>query len=238
MRVRIFEASGAPGGRVSGGGGGGVRCIVISEGMGNLKDRNVYLPSAIRSAAKAIDGSQCYLNHPSESEEQDRPERSVRDLCGWWTNPQIGTTKDPKTGEPLTALFATLKFDMSRSGQYAKALVQTALNHSQTYPGSKDSYAGISINGGGVSEPGTMDGMQVNMVKEIQELFSADIVTKPARGGKFLQLVESQYGANRLILPRRRRKQRTFGGTGTEAAAIFHESYARELREKKGVFHG
>ena len=50
----------------------------------------------------------------------------------------------------------------------------------QQFPNSKDVYAGISINGGGVSHPGTIKGMRVNMVTEIQEAFSADIVTKPA----------------------------------------------------------
>ena len=230
-RIRLREARNV-------GGNGGVECLVISEGLGNIKDLNLYGPDAIRSAAKVIDGAQAYINHPSESEEQDRPERSVRDLCGYWVNPRIGATKDAHTGEPLTALYATLKFDASESGQYARALVETALQYSKNFPNSKSPYCGISINGGGVSHPATVDGRQVNMVTEIQELFSADIVTKPARGGKFLQLVESQYGANRLILPRRRVKHRIFGTTGTEAAAMFHESYARELKNRGGVFHG
>jgi len=86
------------------------------------------------------------------------------------------------------ACFASLRFDESASGQFALDKVATALEYQQRFPNSKDVYAGISINGGGVSHGGTIRGMSVNVVTEIQEGFSADIVTKPARGGRFLAL--------------------------------------------------
>jgi hypothetical protein len=224
LRERIREARSD--------GAGGVACVVITEGLGNLRDANFYLPSAIKSAAKAIDGAQAYINHPSESEEDDRPERSLWDLAGWWTDPRVGTVKDPHTGEPLTALFATLRFDSSETGQYARSLVETALQHAKKYPNSKGVYAGISINGGGVSKEGFIDGRPVNLVSEIQELFSADLVTKPARGGKFVALVESRRGSRRRVRP-----QRPFGTTAIEAMAIFSESYRKQLRQRGGVLH-
>ncbi len=168
-----------------------VRVVVISEGLGNLRDRNFYTADSVRSMAKILaKGKQCYLDHPSQSEEQDRPERSVRDLCGFYFDPKIGTVSDPDTGETLEACFATLKFDESEDGQLALSKVKAALEYAKQFPNSKDVYAGISINGGGSSHPGTIRGLPVNMVTEIQEAFSADIVTKPARGGRFLALMQ------------------------------------------------
>jgi hypothetical protein len=227
IRERIREAStAAP--------AGAARVVIITEGLGNLRDRNFYTGDAIKSAAKILAGKPCFLNHPSESEERDRPERSVRDLCGYFVDTRVGTVNDPDTGESLTACYGTLKFDRSESGQRARALVETALTYQKNFPEDKDVYCGISINAGGVSHPGEVDGEQVNMVTEIQEAFSADIVTKPARGGKFLALVESAMGAHRRRLPRRRVKVQVFGRTGIEAAAIFNESYQRAKRDRKG----
>jgi hypothetical protein len=198
--------------------GGSARCVIISVGLGNLRDKNYYSESAVRSAVKLFPGKQAYINHPSESEEQDRPERSVTDLAGYWLNTTLGTVKDADTGESLLACMGTLKFDLSESGRRARDLVATALDYQKRFPNAKDVYCGISINGGGVSHPAMIDGEEVNMVTEIQEAFSADIVTKPARGGKFLALLESHRSA-------RRRKTRPFGRIAIEAKAIFMQSY-------------
>src|SRR3990167_933866 len=167
-----------------------VRCIILTEGIGNLKDKNYYTREAVASAAQVFNGKQFFLDHPSETEEHDRPERSVRDLGGFFYRTELGMTKDPDTGDPLAACFATLRFDNSTAGRDAFEKVKMAIEHQQMFPRTKDVYAGISINGGGLSEPDTINGMQVNKVTKIQEAFSADIVTKPARGGRFLSLIQ------------------------------------------------
>lgn len=172
------------------------KVIIITEGLGNLRDKNFYTSDAVLSAAKIFEGKQCYIDHPSQREEEDRPERSIRDLCGYYFGCQIGQFKDQDTGEPLQALFANLRLDESESGAFAMAKIKASLEYQKQFPESKDVYAGISINGGGVSHPGTIKGMQVNMVSEISEAFSADIVTKPARGGRFLALIQE---ADRLL---------------------------------------
>lgn len=188
------------------------RVQIITEGLGNLKDRNFYTPSAIESSVQAFEGKQFYLDHPSQSEEEDRPERSVRDLAGFFSDCKAGSTEDADTGEKLAACFATLHFADSDPGRLAFDQVKTALDYQKRYPQSKDVYAGISINAGGVSHPGTIEGMQVNMVTKIAEAFSADIVTKPARGGKFLaQTRESVVGDRAGIAARVAAWQRHHG---------------------------
>ncbi len=166
------------------------KVLIITEGMGNLKDKNFYTEDAIRSAAKVFNGKRFFIDHPSRSEESDRPERSVRDLAGYFYETQLGQVKDPDTGEQLAACFAKLKFAESQPGSLALGQVLAALEYQQRFPQSKDVYCGISINGGGISHPGDVRGVEVNMVTEIQEAFSADIVTMPARGGKFLAMVQ------------------------------------------------
>lgn len=165
------------------------KVLIITEGMGNLKDKNFYTADAIRSAARVFNGKRFFLDHPSRSDEEDRPERSVRDLAGYFYETQLGTVKDPDTGESLAACYAKLKFAESQPGNLALGQVLAALEYQQRFPDSKDVYCGISINGGGISHPGEIKGVEVNMVTEIQEAFSADIVTMPARGGKFLAMV-------------------------------------------------
>jgi hypothetical protein len=230
--ARIHEAKG--------GGSPSARVVIITEGLGNVRDRNVYLPSAVKSAATIFKGKQFYCDHPSSDEEQTRPERSVRDLAGYFSETSVGTMQDANTGETLTACFATLKFAQSETGRLAQGQVKTALQYQRDFPDSKDVYCGISINAGGVSEPGEVDGMAVNLISEITEAFSADIVTKPARGGKFLALVESRYGSRkgRRFTESQRRAMRAhqtfvdsyYGGVRSRATSpvdVFKESYRR-----------
>ncbi len=197
------------------------RVILITEGLGNLRDKNFYTKEAIASCAKVFQGKQFYVDHPSKTEEEDRPERSMRDLAGYFYDCTVGTIKDLDSGEPLQACFATLKFAESEPGQLAMTQVATALEYQRRMGNSKELYAGISINAGGMSEPGQIEGMDVNMVREIHDAFSADIVTKPARGGKFLSLM--QEAARTAAWKRSRVRERrlsTQGGGGTSMAGV------------------
>lgn len=195
--IPLHEAAGAPaldkGKRMA-------RCILITEGLGNLRDKNFYTAEAIESCPAVFENKQFYLDHPSQSEEQDRPERSVRDLAGYFRNCSVGDIKDPSTGETLKACFANVFFSESEAGEEAMGQVATAIKFQQDNPRTKEVYAGISINAGGISEPGEIDGMEVNLVREIRDAFSADIVTKPARGGKFLSLQEAAAAAAKRAL--------------------------------------
>jgi hypothetical protein len=168
------------------------RCILITEGLGNLRDKNLYLSDAVESAVKVFEGAQCYLDHPSTIDEESRPERSVRDLLGWFSDCGLTTVRDPNTGDKLTACVATLHFSEAEPGEIAFQQVKAALQYKKQYPNSKAVYAGLSINAGGLSEEAEIDGLgTVNAVHEITDVFSCDLVTKPARGGTFLGLSES-----------------------------------------------
>ncbi len=170
-------------------------------------------------------GAQFYLDHPGSQDEQNRPERSVRDLAGYFYDPAVGSVTDPETGEVLSACLASLRFDESESGELAFQKVRSAIEYQKRFPASKNLFCGISLNGGGVSHPGTIQGMPVNIVTEIKEIFSADIVTKPARGGKFLAMVNE---AKRSL----RRRRVMLGGPGRvkNAKALARQAKLQEVQ--------
>ncbi len=205
------------------------RVVIMTEGLGNLRDKNFYTADAVESAAKVFNGKQFFVDHPSAREEDDRPERSVRDLGGYFYGTELGAVRDPESGERLRACFATLKFADSEPGRLAYDQMREALEYQRRFPGSKDVYAGLSINGGGVSHPGTLRGMEVNMVTEIQEAFSADIVTKPARGGRFVALMRE---ASRTAAWKRRRAREARAGRGAGMATVVVDPKVRKrIRE-------
>src|SRR5271165_1255162 len=162
--------------------------IIITEGKGNKRDAHYYGADTIQSAVaeRVFEGAQAYADHPSLSEETDRPERSVRDLFGYYFD-----TKYTQFGGKA-ALQAKLKIQEGQD--WAVGLIKEAIEYNKKFPDKQ--YAGISINADGDVSPGTANGEQVNYVHKITDAFSADLVTKPARGGRFLALVESQHGSN------------------------------------------
>ena len=169
------------------------RVVLINEGLGNLRDKNYYTQEALESAAPIFDGTQCFLDHPSKSEEQDRPERSVRDLCGYFFEPEVKAAKDGKV-----AVFANLRFREGQAGDEAIALVKDAIDYQTRFPAKEQTFCGLSINADGDSHPDTIDGEDVNMVDKFTSAFSIDVVTKPARGGKFIALQEAEGGDARM----------------------------------------
>ena len=169
-----------------------VDVIIIEEGMGNKRDRHFYLPKTLQETVKnhVFNGAQAYADHPSKFDDSNRPERSVRDLIGYYFDDRIVTT------DAGVAIAAKLK--IQEGVDWALGLVKEAIDYNKKFPDKV--YVGISINADGDTSPNERDGQQVNDVTSITEAFSADMVTKPARGGKFLQLVESVQGAHKGAL--------------------------------------
>jgi hypothetical protein len=166
---------------------GTVDVIIIDEGQGNSRDKNNYLGKTISEAVNrgVFDGEQAYADHPSKFDDNNRPERSIRDLIGYYYN-----SRETKTDNGV-AYGATLKIQEGQD--WVVGLIKEAINFQKKFPDKQ--YVGISINADGDTVPTQRNGKTVNDVVRITEAFSADIVTKPARGGKFLKLVENTNGS-------------------------------------------
>ncbi len=157
-----------------------VPVVIITEGLGNSRDKHFYSKECLVRAVeeKIFEGAQCYMDHPSVIEESSRPERSVRDLVGYYKDVRLSESQG------RTAVVAKLKICEGDSYNWCWDLVKESVTYAKQYPG-KD-LAGISINASGVVEKTK----EANIVKRLDSAFSADIVTRPARGGR-LVLMES-----------------------------------------------
>lgn len=119
-------------------------------------------------------GTQMFWDHPTLTEEKDRPERSVRDLAG--------------------VLISDGQFDSGGSagpGVYAQARV---------FGGYKEVLAelaphiGISHRAMGKAKKGEAEGQKGDIIEQITTARSVDFVTVPGAGGKVLQLFEAAKG--------------------------------------------
>jgi hypothetical protein len=116
-------------------------------------------------------GLKMYWDHPTQSEESERPERSLRDLAG----ELISDAEWKDSGLYGAGLYASAKvFEPYR------AAVKELTPH-----------IGVSIRAAGIAEQGEADGREGLIVEEITNAASVDFVTVPGAGGKVLELFES-----------------------------------------------
>lgn len=165
--------------------------VVISEGEGNKRQKHYYGAEAIASVVPLTNGAQAYLDHIGTQEAEDRPERTVRDLCGFYTNARLARVQD-EYGRTVSACVADLVPADNEAGREVRALARQARLFHKLYPESREVFCGTSIDGDGAQakrtlDPGDGTEREFNYVKEITVLNSADIVTRPARGGDFIQ---------------------------------------------------
>ncbi|NDD54408.1 hypothetical protein EBZ39_11130 [bacterium] len=215
INVRFMESSAKS---VS---GNKFKVALIQEGLGNLRDGFYYSADAIKSAVPAFEGKKCYADHPSRFEEQDRPERSVRDIIGHFENVHVQENEDGSV-----ALCADLIVLPDQPYEWARALVRQAVDYSEKYP-DKD-FVGLSINAAGDAEPIEADRFlkersipesckpkllkaieegltQVRVVNTIRDAISTDLVTEAGARGRVLEIMENNKEAEMAkkdILPK------------------------------------
>jgi hypothetical protein len=167
------------------------KVLLITEGLSE-NGENYYGPEAIGSCPEAFEGSAAYIDHPTKSEADDQPERTVRKLCGYYRNVEAVQLPTGVHASP-----AQLVTDDTEAGRYAAEVMEAALNYEKDFPGQPIPHCGLSINAGGVGEERMMnlaEGQKaINYVLQIVKKpdNSVDIVTIPARGGRVLECLES-----------------------------------------------
>ena len=185
--------------------------VIIEEGLGNLNDLSYYTRQAIEAAAndKIFEGAQAYADHPSKDEEVLRPERSVRDLIGFYSDTKVAT--NPDTGGAM--LVATLSTNPGVSYDWSRSLLETSIDNSGRFD---QQLIGISINAGGGYVKKSIDEVladdtlpvsvkpkilkaksegatEVDWCVELSDVVSADLVTRAgARGRALKRLIESE----------------------------------------------
>jgi hypothetical protein len=171
--------------------GAAYEVVLIQEGRGNAQDGHFYTKQALKEAVAngVFDGIQAYADHPTKSEERDQPERSVRKLVGHYTDARYRETNG--VGQ-VVAKFHPIT---GPGYEWVDSLLEAAVKAQEN--GGKR-LIGISIDGGGKVEAGTLeDGSKVKYVREVEQVHSADLVTRPGAGGMVVRrLLESLRGSN------------------------------------------
>ncbi len=136
---------------------------IIDAGWGSS---GYYSREVLQAAANArvyAAGLQMYWNHPSKSEEKERPERDLRDLAGV-------LTEDAQWDE----------HGAKGPGLYSRAKVFSAYREHVAEMGP---YIGLSHYVWGESKPGEAEGPKGDIITRIVAARSVDYVTVPGRGG-------------------------------------------------------
>lgn len=148
---------------------GTVPIKIIQPGWGS----SGYYPEAVLRKAAPIyhEGLQMYWDHPTASEDRDRPERSLNDLAGVL---KTGGRYDP-SGVAGPGIYADAQiFERFRG------LVQEMAPH-----------IGMSHRAEGRRVKGEAEGRKGLIVEEIKAAHSVDFVTAPGAGGQVLSIFES-----------------------------------------------
>lgn len=155
---------------------GTVPVKVIKPGWGS----SGYYDAAVleRDGAAAFPkGTKMFWNHPTATEEADRPERDLRDLAA----ETVSDARYDKNGPAGPGLYADAKV----FGTYAESVEELA------------PHIGVSIRTQGTAKAGTVDGKSGPVVESLLPASAAtsiDFVTTPGAGGQVLQLFEAARG--------------------------------------------
>lgn len=142
---------------------------IIAPGWGT----SGYYPSDVlkRDAGIYKEGTKMYWNHPTVTEEMERPERSLNDLAGVLVTPGV-FKEDEKTGPGVYA--------------YAKVFSNFQEPLKEMAP-----YIGLSHIAFGKAKQGQAEGKTGKIVESLNVAESVDFVTQEGAGGKIIQLFES-----------------------------------------------
>ena len=184
------------------------RSILIEEGLGNLKDTYYYTREALESAVPIFEGKKIYADHPSSDEERIRPERSVRDVLGYFESVQLEEDADGRA-----QLVADVQILDEPSYAWARGLMRHAVDYSKKFP-DKD-FIGLSINANGQAEEVALSSFlneneipesalsklrkakdegvdTIRIVSAITDAVSCDLVTEAGAGGRVMALIEQE----------------------------------------------
>ncbi|HUZ75982.1 MAG TPA: Mu-like prophage major head subunit gpT family protein [Chloroflexota bacterium] len=135
-----------------------------------------YTPELLAASLPQFDGARAFADHPAPN---DRPERSIRDVVGYYHSPRFVAA-----GTRPAHLRATLKVLESAPWLWSLLREAVATGHPDL--------VGLSVDFLGRVRNAEVDGRQVRLVESIQRLFSVDVVTRPSAGGRLERLLMSE----------------------------------------------
>jgi hypothetical protein len=209
------EARLLEGAQVAGRGGHVVEVTLIRAGIS--KNGNHYPAETLAAAAPLFERVRAFADHHGPS---DRPERSVRDLVGYYRNARyvdsVESERAPAAGCSPSVESAAGRAAAASGGrivaelhllpgqEWLWALIQAAAQQPEL--------CGLSIDASGSVREGTVEEQTVRIVEAIQRVHSVDVVTRPSAGGSLDRIIASEppsvleaEGGTRLSAEERRR---------------------------------
>lgn len=136
-----------------------------------------YPASVLESAVPLFEGARAYADHPTRDEQRNRPERSIRDVVGWFEGVRWDADQQGIRGT----------FKILESADWLRSALKSAWDQ-----GKKD-LLGFSINAMG--RVGAKRADNSVLIEAIEKVVSTDVVTTPGAGGRLLGVLESERSA-------------------------------------------
>jgi hypothetical protein len=154
---------------------GSARVRIITPGWGSS---GYYPESMLTRDGPSVytEATHDYIDHPTKTEEKERPERSLKDLAAVIT----GNVKFESEGVSVPGVYA----DIHVFKEYRDFLNEKA------------PYIGMSHRAIGKGVQGTVEGKQGKIIESLHKCLSVDFVTKPGAGGGIMPMYEA-YRKNR-----------------------------------------
>ena len=135
-------------------------------------NRRIYPRRVMEEAYPLYEGAKVYLDHPTKTEDTQRPERSVRDLVGYLEN----------VGPDMSADLVVVNHK-----EEVCPLIDEAISTGRDL-------VGLSHNILGLTRIERQKDGPVQVVEAVGKVRSVDIVTEQAAGGRFREMLEGKEG--------------------------------------------
>ncbi len=149
-----------------------VAVTVLRQGMS--RNGRYFTPQALQDVAAQLDGLKAFADHPASATDSIHKPRSVRDVVGFFREPQVAGDRVRAT----LHIFA--------SAEWLWSLVQEAVEMG------RPDVLGLSIDSLASVRTQQQNGKRVQVVERIPVLRSCDVVTRAAAGGAFERLLEAR----------------------------------------------
>jgi len=191
------------------------RVRIISPGQGTS---GYYPGEVLQKAAPLFANVQTFWDHPTASEEAERPERSLRDLAG----KIVGTPAWEANGPAGPGIYA----DVQVFEPYRQAVQELA------------PHIGMSIRATGRYQNGEAEGKKTRIITGIESVRSVDFVTQAGRGGEVLQLFEAARGGQAYKNTKEDQQVTDQEEKALREALAAAEAKVNELTEARAVLTG
>jgi len=137
--------------------------VVIRPGFNSSKDR-FYSAEMLARDFGMFEGVKMYADHPTDREDAEKPERSIRDWVATLQNASIGPDGEVLAEAVIVEPWLKAKLSELRDQDLLSEM-------------------GVSINAVGQGEEGEIEGTKTAIIEQIVSVRSVDFVTEPGAGG-------------------------------------------------------